>query len=151
MFAVASQWQPLVTRALAQLLAAAAPGLADIAVSDVISLGGSEPDIDRLAQAAENLNVAIHPPVIAPSSGKDRAFAVDWHGDKEDDSKNINQVLAILQEHVCDGKSQAVSVIARDIFNSAQYPAHFSAKRIKLSPTKTNCLIVAKSVAEVAV
>lgn len=149
--AVASQWQPLVTRAIAELLAASVPGLADKAVSDMISLGGSEPDLNRLAQAAENLNVAIHPRVTAPSSGKDSAFAVEWHGDKEDDSRNINQVLATLQEHVCDGKSQAVSVTSRDIFNSAQFPAQFFAKRIKLSPTKTDCLIVAKSVAELAV
>ena len=34
--------------------------LADQAVSDMTRLGGSEPDIDRLAQAAENLNVYIH-------------------------------------------------------------------------------------------
>ncbi len=148
---VMAQWQPLVTRAVAELLAASLPGLADQAVSGMISLGGLEPDLNRLAQAAENLNVAIHPQVTTPSSGTDRIFRVEWHGDKEDDSRNVTQVLAILQEHVCDGKSQAVSVTSRDIFNSAQYPTHFSAKRIKLSSTKTDCLIVAKSVAEVAV
>ena len=63
-----------------------------------------------------------------PSSGTDRNFRVEWHGDKEDDSRNVTQVFAILQEHVCDGKSQAVSVTSRDTFNSAQYPTHFSAK-----------------------
>lgn len=63
--AVAAQWQPLVTQALAELLAASVAGLADKAVSDMISLGGSEADINRLAQAAENLNVAVHPRVTA--------------------------------------------------------------------------------------
>ena len=149
--AVASQWQPLVTQAIAELLAPSVLGLADKAVSDTISLGGSEPDLDRLAQAADNLNVAIHPRVTAPSSGKHSAFAIEWHGDREDDSRNINQVLAILQEHVCDSKSQAVSVTSRDMLNSAQFPAQFSANRIKLRTTKTKCLIVAKSVAELAV
>lgn len=63
--AVALQWQPLVTRAIAELLAASVPGLEDKAVSDMIILGGSEPDLNRLAQAAENLNVAIHPQLLA--------------------------------------------------------------------------------------
>lgn len=143
-----SQWQPFVDQAVAQLVAASVPALADTAVSDVITLGGSEPDINRLAQAAENLNVAVHPRVTAPSSGKDWSSTEEWRADREDDSKNVKQVLAILQERVCDGNSQAVSVTSRDIFNGAQYPAQFSAKRIKLSPTKTDCLIVAKSAAD---
>ena len=146
-----SQWQPFVDQAVAQLVAASVPALADTAVSDVITLGGSEPDINRLAQAAENLNVAVHPRVTAPSSGKDWSSTEEWRADREDDSKSVKQVLAILQEHVCDGNSQAVSVTSRDIFNGAQYPAQFSAKRIKLSPTKTDCLIVAKSAADLAV
>ena len=45
-----------------------------------------------------------------PSSGTDRIFKVEWHGDKEEDSRNVTQVLAILEQHVCDGKSQAVSL-----------------------------------------
>ena len=105
-----AQWHPLVTRAVAEPLVASLPGLADQAVSGIISLGCLEPDLNRLAQAAENLNVAIHPLVTTPSSGTDRIFKVEWHEDKEDDSRSVTQVLAILQQHVCDGKSQAVSL-----------------------------------------
>ena len=151
MIAVALQWQPLVTRVVAGLLAASLPGPAEQAVSDMISLGCSEPDIYRTAQAAANLNVQQHPCVTPPSSGTDRVFRTERHGDKEDGNRNVNQILAILQKHVCDGKSRAVSVTSRHKFNSAQYDAHLSATRIKLSATNTGCLIVAKSVAEVVV
>ena len=95
MVAVVAQRQPLVTRAVAELLAASLPGLADQAVSGIFSLGCLEPDLNRLAQAEENLNVAIHPQVTTPSSGTDRILKVEWHEDKEDDSRNVTQVLAI--------------------------------------------------------
>ncbi|KAL0050308.1 hypothetical protein WJX82_008680 [Trebouxia sp. C0006] len=88
---VVSQWQPFVDQAVAQLVAASVPALADTAVSDVITLGGSEPDINRLAQAAENLNVAVHPRVTALSSGKDWSSTEEWRADREDDSKNVKQ------------------------------------------------------------
>lgn len=69
--AVALQWQPLVTRVVAGLLAASLPGPAEQAVSDMMSLGCSEPDINRTAQAAANLNVqqlyihVLRPPALA--------------------------------------------------------------------------------------
>ena len=76
---------------------------------------------------------------------------MEWLPPKEDDSSNMQKVLAILQKHVCDDKSVAVNATSRAIFNKASFAAHFSAKRVKLNPTKTDCLIVAKSVEEVAV
>ena len=148
--AVASQWPPRLAQALKQLLTSTPPSLAETAVSETISLGGSEPDIFRLTQAAENLNVTIHPEVRALSSGSHKEVKIKWRGDREDDSKNVKQVLAILQEHVCGSDAQAVSVPSRDIYNSAQFPSQFSAKRIKLSSTKTDYLIVAKSAASLA-
>ena len=119
-------------------------------VSDIVSLGGSEPDINRLPQVAEALNVIIKKPSNTPSSGQPAAFSMEWLPPKEDDSSNMQKVLAILQKHVCDDKSVAVNATSR-AFNNASFPAHFSAKRVKLNPTKTDCLIVAKSVEEVAV
>lgn len=43
------------------------------------TLGGTEPDLSRLAQAAANLNVTLHKPVTVPSSGNDTLFSVEWH------------------------------------------------------------------------
>lgn len=120
-------------------------------LSDIVSLGGSEPDIKGLPQVAKALDVIIEKPSNTPSSGQPAAFSMEWLPPKEDDSSNMQKVLAILQKHVCDDTSVAVDATSRDIFNKASFPAHFSAKRVKLNPTKTDCLIVAKSVEEVAV
>lgn len=136
--------------AAAQLVAASSSSHGHT-LSDIVSLGGSEPDINRLPQVAEALNVIIKKPSNTPSSGQPAAFSMEWLPPKEDDSSNMQKVLAILQKHVCDDKSVAVNATSRDIFNKASFPAHFSAKRVKLNPTKTDCLIVAKSVEEVAV
>ena len=136
--------------AVAQLFAASSSSH-DHTLSDIVSLGGSEPDINRLPQVAEALNVIVKKPSNTLSSGQPAAFSMEWLPPKEDDSSNMKKVLAILQKHVCDGESVAVNATSRDIFNKASFPAHFSAKRVKLNPTKTDCLIVAKSVEEVAV
>lgn len=95
--------------------------------------------------------MTLHKPVTVRSSGKDKLFSVEWHDYKEDDSRIVEQVLAILQKHVCDDESQAVSVTARDIYNKGVYASHFSAERVKLSATKTDCMIVDKSAATEAV
>ncbi|KAL3142094.1 hypothetical protein ABBQ32_004715 [Trebouxia sp. C0010 RCD-2024] len=147
---VAEQWQVFMAEAAAQLVAASSSSHGHT-LSDIVSLGGSEPDINRLPQVAEALNVIIKKPSNTPSSGQPAAFSMEWLPPKQDDSSNMQKVLAILQKHVCDDKSVAVNATSRDIFNKASFPAHFSAKRVKLNPTKTDCLIVAKSVEEVAV
>ena len=111
-------------QAVAQLVAASVPALADTAVSDVISLAGSEPDINRLAQAAENLNVAVHPRVTAPSSGKDWSSTAEWHADREDDSKNVKQVLALFYKSMCVMATAKLSVSLHETYSTVYNILH---------------------------
>lgn len=149
--AVVLQLQPSIFQAVSQVLAASLQGYTAQLTSDTITLGGSEPDLSTLAQAAKNLNVTLHDAVRVPCSGKDKLFSIEWHDYQEDNSRVVEQVLAVLQKHVCSDESQAVSVASQDIFNKGSYASHFSAKRVKLSATKTDCLIVDKLAAAEAV
>ena len=121
--ALASQWQPLITQAAAQLIAASVPALADKAVSDAISLGGSEHDVNRIAQAADNLDVAIHPQVTAPSSGRDWLFTVEWQADKEDDSKNIEGFWPFYMS-MCVMARAKLSVSLHEIYSTVHNILH---------------------------